>query len=367
VLDETFTHLFVLWSRIVNLNETSSRRLLMLLAALLIVAAGTSWPATIAASTPVATPSPPAAIAPEDLADPQGAFIEIDGARIYYVARGPEDGPPVILLHGLLGSTLTWTATTEALAGAGYRVLAFDQPPFGLSAKASDLDYSVVAQADRTIGLMDALGIERAALVGHSGGGPIAGSVAERYPDRVSKLVLVAPAYLGLLFAPAGGEGSPAATPPAAPDASPPVGRQPSLGLFPVLFDPTNDPHSAADQARLREAIATEQALMDQTTPAVSADQDPFRFTQIAGWEAGLLAHGRAWLNDPAIMGPNAEAITAPVLLIWGEGDQISAIGDQLLALFSDAERVIVPGVGHFPMEEAPDAFNRALLNFLAD
>ncbi|MDQ3695695.1 MAG: alpha/beta hydrolase [Chloroflexota bacterium] len=322
---------------------------------------GSLWsPVKTMAGQQLATPE---TVTAEELANPDGAFVEVDGARLYYVARGPEDGPVVLLLHGLLGSTLSWTATIEALADAGHRVVAFDQPPFGLSDKSPALDYSVAAQADRTIGLMDALGIERAALVGHSGGGPLAGTIAERYPKRVAKLVLVAPAYLGLLFAATEGDGAPTATHPAA--ASPRPGRQPSFNLFPVLFDPTNDPRSPEDQARLREAIAAERAAMSQVMPVVDAAEDPFRFTRIAGWEAGLLAHGVAWLNDPAIIGPNPAAITAPVLLVWGEHDGIAAVGEQLRALFPEAEAVIIPGVGHFPMEEAPDLFSDALLAFL--
>ncbi|MBA2519598.1 MAG: alpha/beta hydrolase, partial [Chloroflexia bacterium] len=307
---------------------------------------GSLWsPVTTMAGQQLATPE---TLTAEALADPEGAFIEVDGVRFYYVARGLEDGPVVLLLHGLLGSTLSWTATIDALASAGHRVIAFDQPPFGLSEKSPALDYSVAAQADRTIGLMDALGIERVALVGHSGGGPLAGTIAERYPDRVSKLVLVAPAYLGLLFAPTSGDEAPDATHPAA--ASPRPGRQPSFTLFPVLFDPANDPRSPDDQARLREAIAAERAALSQAMPLADASQDPFRLTRIVGWEAGLLAHGVAWLNDPAIMGPNPAAITAPILLVWGEGDGIAGVGEQLQALFPGAAAVIYPGVGHFPM-----------------
>jgi pimeloyl-ACP methyl ester carboxylesterase len=329
--------------------------------AFLAVVGGLSGAMAAVSVEAIATPE---TVAPEDLADPGGAFVEVDGARIYYVARGPEDGPAVLLLHGLLGSTLTWNATIDALAAAGFRAVAFDQPPFGLSDKSPDLDYSVSAQADRTIGVMDALGIERAVLVGHSAGGPLAGTIAERYPDRVAKLVFVAPAYLGLLLTADSATASPAPSAAATAEGSPRPGRQPSLGLFPVLFDPTNDPHDPADQARMRDAIAAERARQAEETPAAPAGQDPFRFIQIPGWEAGLLAYGRVWLNDPAILGPAPEALTMPVFLIWGEHDR-SAISEQMRALLPDAAWAIIPKVGHFPMEEAPAAFSRELLAFL--
>src|SRR5690606_24147837 len=124
--------------------------------------------------------------------------LDLDGTSIYYVARGPETGSAVVLIHGLLGSTLDWEGTLDALAAAGYRAIALDLPPFGLSAKSPELDFLAAAQAERVVGLMDALGIEQATIVGHSAGGPVAGAIAERYPDRVTRLVLVSPAYLGL-------------------------------------------------------------------------------------------------------------------------------------------------------------------------
>lgn len=77
-----------------------------------------------------ATPRP---VTPQDLADPDGQFVEINGASVYYRARGPQDGPPVLLLHGFLGSTVSWDETLGILADAGYRAVAFDRPPFGLN------------------------------------------------------------------------------------------------------------------------------------------------------------------------------------------------------------------------------------------
>jgi len=313
-------------------------------------------------SAELGSPATPAPTSPEELADPDGAFIDVDGACVYYVARGPDDGPAVVLLHGLLGSTLTWSATMDELAAAGYRAIAVDLPPFGLSDKSPDLDYAVSAQAELTIVVMDALGIERATVVGHSAGGPLASTIAERYPNRVAKLVLVAPAYLGLLFAPEPGDD--AATPTHPAPSTPAPGRQPSFALFPVVFDPTNDQRDPEDQARIQDAVAAERVRLLEGASTPLDGPDPFRFTQIPGWEAGLLAYGRIWLNDPSLMGPNPAAIAAPVLIILGESDQ-AAIGPALKAVLPEAQAVVLSGVGHFPMEEAPADFNQALLAFL--
>lgn len=305
-----------------------------------------------------ATPVP---VSPADLADPDGAFLDLDGTSIYYVERGPETGPAVIMLHGLLGSTQDWDSTLDALADAGYRAIAFDLPPFGLSSKSPDLDFSARAQAERAIGLMDALGIDQATIIGHSAGGTIAGTIAERYPERVNRLVLVAPAYLGLFQI---------VFPEMTTLASPIAGESPgdqfggAIEFFMVLYNPTNDPESPEDQARLRASVDALSQLFPPDRPG-----DPLRFTRVEGWEAGLLAYGQRALFDPANLGPNVVEVSVPVLLIWGELDPLIplAIGDYLLNEYRDATLVSLDGVGHEPMFEAPDEFNQQVLDFLED
>ncbi len=305
--------------------------------------------------------STPVAVAPVDLADPDGAFVDVGGVSIYYVARGPETGPAVLMLHGLLGSTLDWEGTIDALAEAGYRAIAFDLPPFGLSSKSPDLDFSAAAQAERAIGLLDALGIEQATVIGHSAGGTVAGTIAERYPERVTRLVLVSPAYLGLFQVV-----MPEMTAPASPVAGTPSGDQfgNAFQFFAVLYNPTNDPESPADQARLREAVHSLSEIMPQNRPG-----DPLRFTRIEGWEAGLLAYGQRALFDPANLGPDVASVSVPVLLLWGEVDPLIplAIGQYLVDQYQDATLISLPGIGHEPMFEAPDEFNRHLLDFLGE
>lgn len=128
---------------------------------------------------------------PADLAAPDGIFTTINDTRIYYVERGPADGAPIILLHGFLSSTEIWGHTLDLLAEAGYRAVAFDRPPFGLSDKNPELDYTLAAQAELTADLMDELGIEQAVLVGHSAGGAVIAQFALLHPERLAGLVFV--------------------------------------------------------------------------------------------------------------------------------------------------------------------------------
>jgi len=100
---------------------------------------------------------------------------------------------PVILIHGLSGNYTRWQRAAELLAG-DYRIIDYDLRGHGESDKGPGLDYGFDSHVEDLAGLMDALGIEKATLAGHSMGGMIAQYFALKYPERVERLVLVATA-----------------------------------------------------------------------------------------------------------------------------------------------------------------------------
>ncbi len=126
-------------------------------------------------------------------------FYEFDSQgqrlRMAYmdVAATKPNGRAVVLLHGKNFSGAYWAPTIKALAGAGYRVIAPDQVGFGKSSKPASYQFSFQALAANTRALLDSLGVERFALVGHSMGGMLAVRVALMYPERVERLALVNP------------------------------------------------------------------------------------------------------------------------------------------------------------------------------
>jgi 2-hydroxy-6-oxonona-2,4-dienedioate hydrolase len=132
-------------------------------------------------------------------------FVPVQGLRLRYVERG--DGPAVLLLHGAsLGSSAdVWAGNLDALAAHGLRVIAFDQPGFGLSDAPEDA--SVAFRTRCVPAFMDALGLRRAHLVGHSQSGRIVVALALSQPERVAKAVVVA---TGSLLPPLPGSASPA-------------------------------------------------------------------------------------------------------------------------------------------------------------
>ncbi|GHD10198.1 alpha/beta fold hydrolase [Tianweitania populi] len=109
------------------------------------------------------------------------------------VAAGEPNGQTVVLLHGKNFCAATWEETITKLTGAGYRVIAPDQVGFCKSTKPEHYQYSFHALAANTKALLDARGIKKATVIGHSMGGMLATRFSLMYPEAVDRLVLVNP------------------------------------------------------------------------------------------------------------------------------------------------------------------------------
>jgi 3-oxoadipate enol-lactonase len=109
--------------------------------------------------------------------------LDVHGGRLFVVDEG--DGPPIVLLHAGVADLRAWDATVEPLIAAGYRVVRFDTRAYGGSTT-DDVEFSPTADL---VSVLDALGIERAALVGNSRGGRTAIDAAIEYPARIVAVV----------------------------------------------------------------------------------------------------------------------------------------------------------------------------------
>ena len=128
----------------------------------------------------------------ERAAPPQGAFLRIDGERLHVLDRGR--GPPVVLIHGLSGQIGNFDyALVEPLAQA-FRVVAFDRPGSGYSARRAGSVANADAQAATLAKAIRSLGLGRPVVVGHSLGGAVALALALDHPDCVGALALISPA-----------------------------------------------------------------------------------------------------------------------------------------------------------------------------
>ncbi|MEA3055414.1 MAG: hypothetical protein QOD30_846, partial [Actinomycetota bacterium] len=102
---------------------------------------------------------------------------------------GPDDGEPVLLLHGFPQTSYSWRAQLEALGAAGYRAIAPDQRGYSPGARPTEVEaYAIEHLVADVVGMADALGLERFDLVGHDWGAAVAWATAITRPDRVRSL-----------------------------------------------------------------------------------------------------------------------------------------------------------------------------------
>ena len=236
--------------------------------------------------------------------------IRVGGYPVRYEIAG--EGEPIILVHGLSGSTRWWSRNVPVLAER-YRVYLIDLPGFGAMRRLRRR--FVLAEAASWLSAwMEAVGLQSAHLVGHSMGGYVCVRLAGRRPEAVRSLVLVAPAGV-------------------------PTGRSMFGYLSPLL--------SAV-------RYATPYFL-----PVLL--YDALRTGPVTLWRAArdLLAED--------VRG-DLQRIEAPTLLIWGENDTLvpPAVGTVLREEIPDSRLLILNGAAHVPMFDRPDEFNAALLTFLA-
>lgn len=243
----------------------------------------------------------------------RSAITEVEGFPVHSVELG-SGKPPLVLLHGLAGSTAWWSRNAEALA-RDHRVLIPDLIGFGQTPRAGELP-GIDRAADLLVHWLDRLELAQVALVGHSMGGQIATHLTARYADRVDRLVLV---------------------------------------------DSAGIPRPLRPRALALSALA-------MAPPAAWGDRR-FLWTIAAdAWVAGprtLTRAIREILSDD--VRPLLSQIRAPTLIIWGERDRLVPIqhARAFHAGIPNSHLLVLRGAAHNPMVDRPVAFNEAVLRFL--
>jgi pimeloyl-ACP methyl ester carboxylesterase len=236
--------------------------------------------------------------------------VRVRGWPIGYETAG--EGEPVVMVHGLSGSTRWWSRNVQAVAER-HQIYLVDLPGFGIM-HSLRRRFVLAETATWLSEWMEAVGLRRAHLVGHSMGGYLSVRLAASRPELVRRLVLVAPAGV-------------------------PTERSMLGHLVPLLL--------AARYA----------------TPAFMPVlvRDALRTGPMTLWRAArdLLAEDvRGDLRN----------IEAPTLLVWGENDPLipPAVGDLLREEIPDSHLLLLQRAGHVPMFDQPKEFDAALLAFLA-
>jgi pimeloyl-ACP methyl ester carboxylesterase len=125
-----------------------------------------------------------------DMSTGEGRIVEVSGIALHVEDHG--NGAPVLLLHGWPDSAYVWRNQIPFLTGQGFRAIAPDMRGFGRSSRPVEVsDYALTKSVSDVTGLLDALGLESAHLVGHDWGAAVAWSMAMSHPERVQRLVVV--------------------------------------------------------------------------------------------------------------------------------------------------------------------------------
>jgi len=286
---------------------------------------------------------------PETVAGPGATFAEVLGLRIHYEEWGPRTGRPLLLVHGAMAWSGTWRALAEPLADAGYRVIALDLPPFGMSDRPSAAIYSRARQAALIRGFADAMRLERFALVGHSFGAGATLETAFADPARVERLVLISGA-----IQPGGAARDSLGKTLLGMDVLRPLAVSStftnplaiSIGLKSLVHDPSAVTAELADLYSLPLFMAgTTHAVGDWLMSGFYADE------------------GESLAADAG----NYRRFTQSVLLVWGKEDGVTpvAVGETLLRLFPAARLEVLDGVSHLPHIEKPAEVAELIATFM--
>ena len=321
------------------------------------------------------------------MATVEHVFVDVGALRMHAAMAGPADGPAVLLCHGFPESWYSWRHQLEALADAGYRVIAPDQRGYGQTDAPAEVEaYTQLHLVGDLVGLLETIGIASATVVGHDWGGPVAWNAALLRPDVFHAVV-----GLSVPFGPR----VPGAT-------RPTEMMRSALGdgfLYILYFQDVGVAEAELDSdirgtirrilyslsgdippSEFRFFDPSARSFKDlmrepETLPDWLTDEDLDVFT--AEFERkGTFRHGLNWYRTIdrswELLAPFTNAkVHQPALFIGAERDAIFGQTRESVAATKEwvpqlREPVWVPDCGHWIQQEEPEIVNRALLDFLA-
>lgn len=281
-----------------------------------------------------------------EFAEPDSKFIEVNDISVHYKDTG-EGKTTFILLHGFGASTYSWREVMDDLSEYG-RVIAYDRPAFGLTERPMPEDwvenpYGMKANIELLRGLMDALGVEKAVLVGNSAGGGVATAFGLEYPQRVQALILVDPGLGG--------------------------GRGPQFPAWalPLMWTPQMRHLGPLMMRDYQESLprTIEREWFDQSKLTDEIKQEPLKVFKIQNWDRAFyeLTFAPAYPE----LRPLLPQLTVPVFIVAGAEDRLirSWYFEAVSQEIPGAKFALIPNCGHVPQEECPDKFMEEVVNYL--
>jgi pimeloyl-ACP methyl ester carboxylesterase len=256
---------------------------------------------------------------------PELRNTKIFGRKICYYDIG--NGPTLVLVHGLGGDADQWAYCFQALS-ATHRVVALELLGFGRSDKPS-ITYTIAGFVEVLDGFLQALGLERASLVGHSLGGWIVAAFALQFPDKVDRLLL-----------------------------------NDACGIDSGAIKPPVD-LNISTRAHMREILEA----MFYNKNLVTKDLVDLAYAQHLERIDGPTIRSilETFVSPDEKLDRNISGIKAPTLILWGEQDAITplALARNLQRFIPGSRLEVIPECGHFPVLEKPAEFTQRVLEFL--
>jgi pimeloyl-ACP methyl ester carboxylesterase len=309
-------------------------------------------------------------------------IVRTNGIDMRVVEAGT--GPPVVLCHGFPELSHSWRHQVPVLAEAGYHAIAPDQRGYGGTSRPAEVEaYDILHLTGDLLGLLDALGEERAVFVGHDWGAPVVWNLALRAPERVAGVVAMSVPYTPRSRRPPTQIWSEQFAgawfyilyfqQPGVADAD--LGRDAATTIRRLLCAIGGDGDASRFGALMgpRDGRGLVERLPEpEGLPAWLAQADLDHYAEVfgrTGFTGGLSWYrnfDRNWELTPELAGAKVEV---PALFVAGAGDAVLAMApvDHLKEWVTDLRgTVIIPGAGHWVQQERPTEVNAAVLDFLS-
>lgn len=265
----------------------------------------------------------------------EGQYLDAAGVSTHYHDAGA--GTPVLLLHGSgpgVSAWANWAKTIPALSRSA-RVVAPDLVGYGLTSRPDDVTYSLRTWTDHAWAFLDALGLEKVAVVGNSLGGRIALAMAEDHPERLDRLVLMG---------------------------APGVGMTITEGLKALR---AYEPSPKAMRELLTTYFAVDTSIITDELVKIRYDASVLPGAHEA--YTAMFSDPEHSGNDLGISEEQVQAVHLPVLLVHGAEDKVvpPQVAWNMVNLLPDADLAIFARCGHWTQIERAQDFNTAVAYFL--